>query len=704
VVVIGFASAPVGWAGRGPRGAGPWRGAPAHRPPAPPASVDAPGGRRYGTAVPAAPPPSGRHVAVLGATGRLGPAVCRALVAAGHAVVGLARRAPDPAEALPLALRLVRGERGDAARLAEALAGAEVIVDLCAFTAADGEALLRAQRDGGGAAPHLIVASSVAERTEPAGDPYADGKRALRATLERRWAGPLHTLLLPRLVAPVDLRRREEPALAMHGALGRVLLAGAADARFSVATVDDVAGVIAALAAAPERLAPGPWVVASPHTLSVRAALAALLDVAPADLAAERHPDPRHRGVFSGGDDLHDGRPLAAALPELRWQDPLGVYRALGDWLRRSQDAARRPRRAVAIAHAQADPRPTVDVHGRREPPALRAPRPALQALADRLAPAFYVDTGRPCNSACIYCAVPPHADTRGFTPLEALRTHIAAGVAAGCDRAILIGGEPTIYPRLFDVFAALDEAGLARRHIVMTNGLRLAEPGFVERLAAAGVATLHLSIDTADAEVYDRLSRSSGLFPRQRAGLEAALACAALETYVYAIVTALNADGLPALLRDLAARCERLGRAPPVVLFAFGKPVGDALTHADLLDLPPAARAAHAAALAETADELGIDIGFRNLTWCLAPALGDRLVDYYLHDRTVRVPRGEVERFGHHAEYLVATPACRRCAHARICPGVYAEDGARHGEAWVRPQGAAGLTPAWAWTPADHG
>ena len=111
----------------------------------------------------------------------------------------------------------------------------------------------------------------------------------------------------------------------------------------------------------------------------------------------------------------------------------------------------------------------------------------------------FYIDFGRPCNSACLYCAVPPHEDAQGFTPLGRVPEMIEAGVAVGCDRAILIGGEPTIYPHLDDVLAMLREAGLARDHIIMTNGLRLAKEGVAQGLFEAGVDTFHISIDTAD-------------------------------------------------------------------------------------------------------------------------------------------------------------------------------------------------------------
>ncbi len=331
-------------------------------------------------------------------------------------------------------------------------------------------------------------------------------------------------------------------------------------------------------------------------------------------------------------------------------------------------------------------------MHGRRVDVALARPLPGLLRLAEWLTPSFYIDFGRPCNSACLYCAVPPHEDAQGFLPFDEVPAIVAAGRDVGCDRAILIGGEPTIYPHLDRVLAALADAGLAGNHIVMTNGLKLADPGFVERLADGGVATLHLSIDTDDDATYDRLSRSRGQLARQRKGLDRALGHGGLNAYVYTAVTRVNVAGLSDLLRSLHDRADRLGLAqPPPIVLAIVKPLGDAARHADELLLGPAEAVGLLRPVLALADRLGITAGVRNVQACLAADEVARIVDYYLDDFSVEVATGQRLPFSH-GEYWHKPAPCDGCGHARICTGIYRDVARRDGLDDFRAIGCDGL------------
>lgn len=344
--------------------------------------------------------------------------------------------------------------------------------------------------------------------------------------------------------------------------------------------------------------------------------------------------------------------------------------------------------------------RPVADVHGRRSDVPLAHPDPTALQLADWLTPSFYIDFGRPCNSACLYCAVPPHEDAQGFLPPHDIPAIVAAGRAALCDRAILIGGEPTIYPHLDAAFTALRDAfagapgaaEVAARHIVMTNGLRLADPGALDHLHAGGVATLHISIDTLDSATYDRLSRSHGRLDRQLAGFDAALRDGRFHVYDYVATSRVNAPTLPALLAGLAARAERLRlSAPPPVVFAVVKPIGDGLRHADDLVIEPAASADLVRALLAEADRRGVPAVFRNVQACLAPEIVHRNVDYYLDDFSVDVATGQRVAYSH-TEYWCKPDSCARCGHDGVCTGVYRALAERVGMEAFLPLGREGL------------
>ena len=350
-----------------------------------------------------------------------------------------------------------------------------------------------------------------------------------------------------------------------------------------------------------------------------------------------------------------------------------------------------RPKPAIPARERRFVGRAVADVHAPRLDVPLAQLVPGITTLVDWLTPSFYIDLGRPCNSACLYCAVPPHEDAQGFTPMTEVPSMIAAGQQVGCDRAILIGGEPTIHPHLGDVLAMLRDAGLPDRHIVMTNGLRLAKPGFADELVAAGVGTFHVSIDTADAAIYDQLSRSVGRHPQQALGFEAALRSDA-NVYVYTAVTALNAPGLPALAQWISARATAAGQPAPPWVLAVIKPIGDGLRYADQLLMAPHAAVAAVRAGLEAAQAAGVPVGFRNIQACLAPDLVRFNVDYYLDDFSVDVQSGERVGYSHEEHWRKPSDACGRCGHETLCTGIYGEMADRYGDAAYVPVGRVGL------------
>lgn len=629
-------------------------------------------------------------VALLGDTGRLGPAVARAL--ADLPVRGLSRRAPRADEDLPDALVHTIAPRRDVATLTRLVDGATAVIDLLGFDADDAAALLEALERAQRPPAHLIFISSIAESPEGFGgteSPAGQGKRAARRIYESRFRGSVHTLILPRLVAAVDPGQRERAYLDAARATGRALVTNDGRQRQTIAPVEGVATVIRTLLDRPSTLAPGAHPIGPARPITVATAVQALLQGAQIHALLGRHPDPRWRGPHGGGDEvIHP-----VDLPGMAWPDPLETYKRLGAWLA-TQPAPRRPLPVVAPSARRSRPARTVDVHDRRDPIPLRDKHSGIEALAFRVAPAFYVDLGRPCNAACVYCSVPPHGDTEGFAPLDRVVDAVKAGRLAKLSRAILIGGEPTIHPDFLRVLEMLADAGMPCGHVVMTNGLRLADAGFVDAMATRGVGTLHISVDTADPGVYDRLARSPGQFSRQRTGLRHALAHRDLEVYVYTVLTRWNAPGVREHLASLASLARELGRAPPTVLAAFAKPIGDALTHADALLLAPGERAALARELVTVGDELGVTVGLRNLQPCLAPELAPRLVDLYLDDCSLDLRTGTRVTYAHHAEYLRPVDACTHCALAGPCPGVYAEDRARFGDRDYIAMGAAQASP----------
>ena len=274
------------------------------------------------------------HVALLGATGRLGRALQRAL----GPCVGLSRGGL-PADSL---LRHVIGAASEPAALAAALQGAHAVVHLCAFDAAAAHAAVAAARALGLADVPLIFASALAERhraawlepedadipADPA-DAYGCGKHAARVAFERGWPGPVLSLRLPQLCAWDDPLCRERTYVDAAQGSGVAWLPGSGEQRPAVVPTTAVAALVAAwLSAGPStsaRLA-----VAHPAPQPLRLLVEALLEGAGLAPRTAPHPDRGWRGPHSASDERVASGAALAWLPASHWPDLAPWHRELG--------------------------------------------------------------------------------------------------------------------------------------------------------------------------------------------------------------------------------------------------------------------------------------------------------------------------------------------------------------------------------------
>ena len=620
-------------------------------------------------------------VAILGITGRLGPAMARRF--ANWQIRGLSRRNVQDGELLPEGTHFFLGSRQDSNLLGEILNGADAVIDCIAFSPDDARLLTEACQQISTPPKHLIYASSIAEcgphqigcseeeEHLPMG-PDGQAKKDIRLHYDEHFKGVVHTLILPRLVSKVDHHRREQPYLEA-AASGPALVPGTGEQLQVMAPVEGVAEVVWRLCQNPEVLRSGMVNVGPPKPISVRKAVESLIRGADRRATVARHPDQRWRGPHGGGPEPLDTRLLQATFPDLEWPNPEETFENLGQWLSKNPDQ-KRPKNLVKAKEKSFIGHGVVDVHRKRSDVQLQTPQAKIAQIAEWLSPAFYIDTGRPCNAACMYCAVPPHLDTQGFSPFEQLKRQIAIGKQAGNKRAILIGGEPTIHPELGSIFDELQKQGLNEGHAVMTNGQKLSDADFVDRLYEGGVRTIHLSIDTANPSTYDQLSRSPGRSKNQWKALENVLSHGGFNIYIYTCVTQLNALEIPDLLEALSEKAQSLNQEAPPLVCAFLKPIGDGLTHRGQLLQSFAERLETAQQVLHKATELGVYVGFRNLQACLDPKLVPYLVDYYIEDASLNLRTGESETYAHSA-YWRRVEACESCGHQDICPGVYFDD-----------------------------
>lgn len=133
------------------------------------------------------------------------------------------------------------------------------------------------------------------------------------------------------------------------------------------------------------------------------------------------------------------------------------------------------------------------------------------------------------CNLSCPTCfagSSPQHSGLMSLTEFDRQVDRLAAGGKRGSDMIQLSGGEPTLHPDLFSMVQSL----FRRRfnHVcINSNGIKLAQPGFVQRLAACmrdypeGKIFIYLQFDGFDKETQQGLRGRDDLLDIKRRALE---------------------------------------------------------------------------------------------------------------------------------------------------------------------------------------
>lgn len=128
------------------------------------------------------------------------------------------------------------------------------------------------------------------------------------------------------------------------------------------------------------------------------------------------------------------------------------------------------------------------------------------------------------CNLRCVYCmpekGVPcvSHSDILTYDEIARI-CKIAAGM--GISRIKITGGEPLVRKEVAGLVRMLAETEGIEQVTMTTNGILLKEN--IEKLVAAGLSGVNISIDTVNAERYAMLTRG-GALERAMEGLESAL------------------------------------------------------------------------------------------------------------------------------------------------------------------------------------
>lgn len=129
------------------------------------------------------------------------------------------------------------------------------------------------------------------------------------------------------------------------------------------------------------------------------------------------------------------------------------------------------------------------------------------------------------CNLRCMYCAPSTqnltHIPHKEILRYEEILRVVRIGVSLGITKVRITGGEPLVRRGIYEFLEQLGKIEGIADISLTTNGVLLADQ--IDRLKAAGIRRLNISLDTLDPAKYARIA-GRDWFEKTWAGIEAAL------------------------------------------------------------------------------------------------------------------------------------------------------------------------------------
>ncbi|MBR9681072.1 MAG: radical SAM protein [Candidatus Altiarchaeota archaeon] len=124
-----------------------------------------------------------------------------------------------------------------------------------------------------------------------------------------------------------------------------------------------------------------------------------------------------------------------------------------------------------------------------------------------------------PCNINCVFCRLhkspPPSRSSK-----QEILSQIRACKDAGVEHIRITSGEPTLDPNFLDYIRFAKELKITTV-LVETNGIKLAEDEFIEKIAKLGQVTFLINTPSHKKEIYEKITQTPGSFENHKKSLE---------------------------------------------------------------------------------------------------------------------------------------------------------------------------------------
>lgn len=289
------------------------------------------------------------------------------------------------------------------------------------------------------------------------------------------------------------------------------------------------------------------------------------------------------------------------------------------------------------------------------------------------------------CQAKCPFCFNPPLTPelVRWKLPLDRLAAELLLRRGQGYQGVTFSGGEVTLLRDLPKMLRLSRKAGYSPIGII-TNGLRLASPGYVRELADSGLGFCCVSIHGPGPELHDRMVGLVGAFAKVLRAL-AGLKGLGVPVVLNHVLTRENFRAVPEFV-------ERFAGQAGIVELQLYFPHYEGLMAQNGRDLRVSAKEA-GPYLAEAflrAQSLGArdKLWVYNIPPCALPELRQRLRNWEKEETSLLIdPQGiSGEGFQQERRARFKAPACEGCALDRRCLGFETAYVRLYGEGVIRP------------------
>jgi|GEM_PF-2544180 MoaA/NifB/PqqE/SkfB family radical SAM enzyme len=260
------------------------------------------------------------------------------------------------------------------------------------------------------------------------------------------------------------------------------------------------------------------------------------------------------------------------------------------------------------------------------------------------------------CNMNCLFCADPSSIRHLPDNELNSILNGLKEN-RKRFDSLIITGGEPTIYKNLFRVLRYAKGICKYKRICLVTNGILLSYPAFLNKVIEEGVDSFQISYFALNKEKHDALSRTKNTFYYVNNGIKNAIK-SGKEVRINVVINKLNYEDLPLIVEHL------IKLKVNSITLAFMNPVGESVKNGkSILAVPFALVMPFIKRSFDKAKELYFrELYIENFPLCIARDYIDRISD-------LRKPE---ENKDYYTSGKAKTKKCSGCIYNDNCDGVW--------------------------------